>query len=65
MKTYAEVRTIVYGIEFRQSKKLARKEMHGNGGGYITPERIIKIQIGRAFNTVKKDYTYQLVIKIV
>lgn len=36
--------------------------MHGNGSGYITSERIIKIQIGRAFNTVKKDYTYQLVI---
>lgn len=47
---------------FGRIKRLARKEIHRNGSGYIRPERIIKIQLGRAFNTVKKDYTYQLVI---
>lgn len=57
-----ELETYFMVSNFGRIKRLAREEKHGVGSEYITPEKMIKIQIGRAFNTVKKDYTYQLTI---
>lgn len=48
---------------FGRIKRLSRETIRAGGSAYIMPEKIAKIQVLKTLNTVKNDYTYQLVIR--